>query len=78
VKLRIGRKNMRTLYLQRYEEPSSADPCVGFAVDWHTGVALCTAVNALEDPKRAEVLDHLEEMARMANWVEGVTKVAGD
>lgn len=66
MKLRIGRKNKRTLYLQRGEEPSSQDSCVGFAADWHTAVALCALVNgAGGDP-----WGHLDEMARIANWID--------
>lgn len=33
MKLRPGRRNPRTLYLQLGEEPSDQDPCVGFMVD---------------------------------------------
>lgn len=33
MKLRAGRRNGRTLYLQLGDEPSDKDPCIGFTVD---------------------------------------------
>jgi hypothetical protein len=36
VRLRPGRKNPRTLYLQVGDQPSDDDPCVGFMVDSDT------------------------------------------
>lgn len=36
MKLRPGRKNSRNLYLQLGDEPSDADPPVGFLIDTDT------------------------------------------
>lgn len=33
MKIRTGRRNGRTLYLQLTDEPRDDDPCIGFAVD---------------------------------------------
>lgn len=33
MKVRRGRRNHRNLYLQLGDEPSDADPCIGFMVD---------------------------------------------
>lgn len=73
MKLSLGRKNIRTLYVQLGDEPSDDDPPVGFAVDWHTAMALCLVANAHllgESPEQqAKRWEHLAEMARMANFV---------
>lgn len=82
MKLRIGRKNIRTLYVQLGEEPSDQDVPVGFAVDWHTAQALCMVVNqqtGLRDPAENEKRwEHLVEMGRMANWIDPPRHVPGD
>jgi hypothetical protein len=74
---------MRTLYIQLGDEPSKADPCVGFAVDWHTAQALCQVANGdplvkSGPPEDARRWEHLREMAVMANWIEGVERAPGD
>jgi hypothetical protein len=84
MKLRIGRKNIRTLYVQLGDEPSDQDLPIGFAVDWHTAQALCTVANApmlapYTSPGDAQGRwEHLEEMARMANFIDGSPRPAGD
>ena len=88
MKLRIGRKNMRRLYLQRGEEPSDQDVPIGFAVDWHTAQALCALVNLAQYDEQAKTGEfenapagswgHLANMARMANWVEPPRRTVGD
>jgi formylglycine-generating enzyme required for sulfatase activity len=82
VKLRIGRKNMRTLYLQVGPEPDDRDLPVGFAVDWHTAQALCAVVNqqtGLRAPtENGQRWEHLAEMARMANFLGPLDFQPGD
>lgn len=76
MKLRIGRIDLAVLYLQRGEEPSDADPRVGECVDFHTSLAICKIVNGtrLSEP----TWEHLDDMARMANWIEGGPRKRGD
>jgi hypothetical protein len=85
MQLRIGRKNMRTLYLQLGDKPSDQDIPVGFAVDWHTAQALCMVANqhlleGFNVPGRGlkQSWEHLAEMGRMANWIEPAGHEPGD
>jgi hypothetical protein len=67
VKLRPGRKNPRTLYLQLGDEPDDAAPCVGFMVDDDTAE---TVAEGLTSPW------HLNEIKLSAEarvkWEDGV------
>jgi hypothetical protein len=54
IRLRQGRRNPRTLYLQFGAEAADSDPCVGFAVNGDAAARLCEAVNIL--PERC--IDH--------------------
>lgn len=82
MRLRIGRKNIRTLYVQLGDQPSDDDLPVGFAVDWHTAQAICIVANAhllAGGPGGVEQRwEHLIEMARMANWIEDTRRMPGD
>ena len=68
MKLRAGRKNPRTLYLQLGDEPSDlVDLPIGFMIDtdaaaligdaltseWHLGEILATAQERCDEPRRA-------------------------
>lgn len=46
MKIRVGRRNPRNLYLQRGDEPSNHDPCIGFMVDDDTGDILAEGLTS--------------------------------
>lgn len=45
MRLRQGRKNPLTLYVQLGDEPGDNDPCVGFAVGPLAATSLCRMVS---------------------------------
>lgn len=56
MKLRTGRKNPRTLYLQLGDVPSDDDPCVAFMVDPDTASVIAGGLTSpwhLEEPRLA-------------------------
>jgi hypothetical protein len=71
VKIRTGRRNKRTLYLQLGDEASNNDPCIGFMVDgvdaelvaealtsqWHLNEMKISA--AVRDDPRGQTLAEL-------------------
>lgn len=49
MKLRTGRRNLRTLYVQLGDEPTDDDPCLGLVLDQHAAAILCRLVNERPD-----------------------------
>lgn len=45
MKLRQGRRNPLTLYVQLGDEPSDTDPCLGMVLNQHVAAILCRLVN---------------------------------
>jgi hypothetical protein len=61
MKVRTGRRNLHTLYLQLGDQPSDDDRCIGFMIRPEAAILLVGAVNQDEDIREA----YLKQLAKL-------------